>query len=100
MFTTAPHLYSNETMLTAIIAGWLAGIVTRGYGFGAPMNFLLGFVGGMLARIIVELGVPRPAWPLRLLASTLGALVVIWIGRRVAVATRPSSEPSGDKTTR
>ena len=41
------------TILIGLIAGWLAGKIMRGSGYGALMDILLGIVGGLLGRFIL-----------------------------------------------
>lgn len=36
-------------LLTGGIAGWLAGLIVKGYGFGIPGNILVGILGSLIA---------------------------------------------------
>lgn len=39
------------TLLVGAIAGWLAGQIVKGYGFGLAGNIVVGIVGAVLARL-------------------------------------------------
>lgn len=82
-------------IIIAVVAGWLAGRLTRGHGFGGPMNFLLGLVGAILAAFVLNrVGIERLNLPLAIAASTVGALVIIWLGRQVSTMTAKSPPAS------
>jgi uncharacterized membrane protein YeaQ/YmgE (transglycosylase-associated protein family) len=38
-----------------ILAGWIAGILTRGTGFGCITNVIIGLVGAFIGQLILEL---------------------------------------------
>ena len=57
-------LYVPQSMigwlLTGLIAGWLAGKVSRGRGFGCIANIFLGLIGAVLGGwIFSKLGIER-----------------------------------------
>jgi len=70
-------------LLIGAIAGWLAGVIVEGGGFGLLINMLLGIVGAFLAALLF----PRLGLGLTLgggvvgaiVASTLGAVVLLLI---------------------
>ena len=82
------HL-SNESLLViifvGIIAGWLAGLIMRGGGYGVIGDIVLGILGafaggwlwGLLMHEDVMLGFNLPS----LLIAVLGAVVLIAISR-------------------
>jgi uncharacterized membrane protein YeaQ/YmgE (transglycosylase-associated protein family) len=72
-------------ILIGLIAGWLAGKVTRGKGFGCLANVLLGLVGAVIggwifSRLHIE------AWGFigSLAAAVVGAVLLVSIGRLFA----------------
>jgi uncharacterized membrane protein YeaQ/YmgE (transglycosylase-associated protein family) len=72
-------------ILIGLIAGWLAGKVTRGKGFGCLANVLLGLVGAVIggwifSRLHIE------AWDFigSLAAAVVGAVLLVSIGRLFA----------------
>ena len=45
------------TIIVGIIAGWLAGQVMRGGGYGVIVDLLLGLVGGLVERVDFKINV-------------------------------------------
>ena len=67
-------------ILTGLIAGWLAGQVMKGGGYGVVMDIILGLLGGMLGGwIFGRLGI----WPG---SGMLGAIIVAFVGAVILVA--------------
>ena len=76
-------------LVVGAIAGWLAGLVVKGYGFGLLGNIVIGIVGAFIGQwLFPSLGLWNlPGLPGDILSATLGAiilLVVIGLIRRVA----------------
>jgi uncharacterized membrane protein YeaQ/YmgE (transglycosylase-associated protein family) len=76
-------------LIVGAIAGWLAGIVVKGYGFGLIGNIVVGVIGAFIGNwLFPSLGLfDLPGYPGIILSATLGAillLVVIGLIRRVA----------------
>ena len=72
------------TILIGLIAGWLAGKVMKGRGFGVPMDILLGIVGGMVGRFLFGLvGLAAFGLTGSIVVSFVGAVVLIWIARQL-----------------
>jgi uncharacterized membrane protein YeaQ/YmgE (transglycosylase-associated protein family) len=69
-------------LLVGLIAGWLAGKVSRGRGFGCIANVLLGLVGAVLGGwIFSQLGIVRFGFIYSLAAATLGAVILVAVAR-------------------
>jgi uncharacterized membrane protein YeaQ/YmgE (transglycosylase-associated protein family) len=67
-------------LLIGLIAGWLAGTVSRGRGFGCLANIFLGLVGAVLGGwIFSKLGIERFGFIYSLAAATLGAVILVAI---------------------
>lgn len=67
------------------VAGWLAGLLTRGGGFGMLMDIVLGivgaFIGGKLAGVLgIHVGA---GWVSSLLTATAGAVLIVLVTRLV-----------------
>jgi uncharacterized membrane protein YeaQ/YmgE (transglycosylase-associated protein family) len=82
MMATEPLLIF---LLIGAIAGWLAGVIVRGYGFGLIGNVLIGivgaFVGGWLfTRFHLVHG---NGFLGDILGATIGAVVVLFLIRLV-----------------
>jgi uncharacterized membrane protein YeaQ/YmgE (transglycosylase-associated protein family) len=63
------------------IAGWLAGLIVRGAGFGLIGNIVIGIIGALLAgwllpRLGVSLGV---GWVRDIINATIGAVIILVI---------------------
>lgn len=76
-------------LLIGALAGFLAGIVVKGYGFGVVGNIVVGIVGAVLAgALLPRLGLyPGADLTGQIISATLGAvglLALISFVRRVA----------------
>jgi uncharacterized membrane protein YeaQ/YmgE (transglycosylase-associated protein family) len=81
---------SNEILivivLVGILAGWLAGHIVRGGGFGLIGDLLIGIVGAfigdwLLPRLNIHLGVGTAA---SIVNATIGAIVLLILIRLIA----------------
>jgi uncharacterized membrane protein YeaQ/YmgE (transglycosylase-associated protein family) len=69
-------------VLVGLVAGWLAGKVSRGRGFGCIANIILGLVGAILGGwIFTKLGILGGGIIYSIAAATLGAVVLVTIAR-------------------
>lgn len=68
------------------IAGWLAGKIVSGYGFGFVGNLVIGIIGACIGGLVLpQLGIIPASTLGNLIAATLGAvmlLVVLGLLRR------------------
>ncbi len=72
-------------ILIGLIAGWLAGKVTRGAGFGCLADVILGLIGALLGGwIFLKLGIFGGGFLFSLAAATVGAVVLVAIARLFA----------------
>jgi uncharacterized membrane protein YeaQ/YmgE (transglycosylase-associated protein family) len=72
-------------LLVGLIAGWLAGKVSRGRGFGCIANVILGLVGAILGGwIFTKLGIFGGGLIYSIAAATIGAVVLVSIARLFA----------------
>jgi len=68
------------TIIIGILAGWLAGKIMSGGGYGVIMDLVLGLIGGVIGGwIFTQLNVAGPE-------GFIGSLVVATIGAIVLVA--------------
>lgn len=81
---------SNESLIiivvVGVIAGWLAGKIVRGWGFGLLGDLLVGIIGAyigdwLLPRLNVHVGTGIIAL---IVNATIGAIVLLLILRLVA----------------
>ena len=70
-------------ILIGAIAGWLAGTIMKGNGYGILMNIVLGIIGALVGGWMFDvLGIYTGAGLIgSLITATVGAIVVIAISR-------------------
>ena len=62
------------------LAGWIAGLIIEGYGFGVAGNVVLGSIGSLLAGATAHwLGFSSNGVFINILSATIGALAVLGI---------------------
>ncbi len=68
-------------LVIGAIAGWLAGKIVRGAGFGLIGNIVVGIVGALVAGCVLpQLGVHLAVgWLGSILDATIGAVIVLVI---------------------
>jgi uncharacterized membrane protein YeaQ/YmgE (transglycosylase-associated protein family) len=60
------------------IAGWLAGVLVKGYGFGLIGNIVVGILGAGIAGLLApRLGLHTESFGGNIIASLLGALILL-----------------------
>lgn len=66
-------------LLVGLIAGWLAGQLTRGRGFGVVLNIVVGVIGAYLGGIIFRAaGVAGHGTLWMIISATIGAMVLVF----------------------
>jgi uncharacterized membrane protein YeaQ/YmgE (transglycosylase-associated protein family) len=66
------------TIFLGMIAGWIAGLVMRGSGFGVIADIIIGLVGAVIGRWIFSLIGATPHGRIGYLAmSVVGAIVLV-----------------------
>ena len=65
-------------ILIGAIAGWLAGVLVKGYGYGLIGNIVIGIVGAGIAGLLAPaLGIHTESMGGNIVASLLGALILL-----------------------
>ena len=64
------------TLIIGAVAGWLAGVLVEGAGFGLLINMLLGIAGAFIAALLF----PRLGLGLTLGGGIVGAIVTSALG--------------------
>ncbi len=71
-------------LIIGIVAGWLAGKITRGHGFGLVGDLAVGILGALVGGFLFRLiGVVSFGLIGSLATATLGAVVLLWLIRRL-----------------
>ena len=69
-------------VIIGLIAGWLAGKVSRGRGFGCLADIILGMVGAIIGGwIFLKLNIRGDGLIFSIAAATLGAIILVAIAR-------------------
>jgi uncharacterized membrane protein YeaQ/YmgE (transglycosylase-associated protein family) len=69
-------------VIIGLIAGWLAGKVSRGRGFGCIADIILGMVGAIIGGwIFLKLKIQGGGLLFSIAAATLGAVILVAIAR-------------------
>lgn len=72
-------------IIIGLLAGWIAGHLTRGRGFGCLVDVILGLIGAVIGGwIFTRLGVTILGFWGSLAAATVGAVVLVAIARLFA----------------
>jgi uncharacterized membrane protein YeaQ/YmgE (transglycosylase-associated protein family) len=67
-------------IIIGLIAGWLAGKIARGAGFGCLTDIILGLVGSVLGGwLFMKLGIMGGGFLFSLAAATVGAVILVAI---------------------
>ena len=68
-------------LLVGAVAGWLAGLIVRGAGFGLIGNIVIGIIGALLASwLLPQLGVSLGGSAIRdIVNATIGAVIILVI---------------------
>ncbi len=60
------------------IAGWIAGLIVEGYGFGLLGNIIVGIIGAAIAGLVTPLlGLSIETKLGNIIAATLGAIILL-----------------------
>jgi uncharacterized membrane protein YeaQ/YmgE (transglycosylase-associated protein family) len=69
-------------LLIGLVAGWLAGLMFRGRGFGCVTDIVLGLVGSVIGGWLFNyFGIMGGDFYYSLAAATVGAMVLVGISR-------------------
>lgn len=72
-------------LLIGAVAGWLAGLIVKGYGYGLLGNIVIGIVGAFIAGLLL----PRVGLSLgggiigAIIAATIGAVILLFLIRLI-----------------
>ena len=83
------HIYSIYVpqsliawLLIGLIAGWLAGKISHGRGFGCLADIFIGLIGALLGGwIFTKLGILGGGFIYSIAAATIGAVLLVGIAR-------------------
>ena len=65
-------------IVIGLIAGWLAGKISRGAGYGCVTDIILGLIGSVLGGwLFMKLGIFGGGFLVSLAAATVGAVIIV-----------------------
>jgi uncharacterized membrane protein YeaQ/YmgE (transglycosylase-associated protein family) len=65
-------------LATGALAGWVAGTLTRGAGFGLVVNIVVGIIGGIIGGGLSDLlGIDAEGWLASFAMAVVGAVVLL-----------------------
>ena len=71
-------------IISGIIAGWIAGLLVRGRGFGLIGDLIIGLLGGLIGGWLAGLmGIQASSLIAQILVAALGGVVLVAIIRLV-----------------
>jgi uncharacterized membrane protein YeaQ/YmgE (transglycosylase-associated protein family) len=74
-------------VIVGLIAGWLAGKVMKGGGYGTLMDIVLGIAGGVVGGFVFGLlGLSASGLTGSIIVSFVGAVILIWLVRQLKKA--------------
>jgi uncharacterized membrane protein YeaQ/YmgE (transglycosylase-associated protein family) len=69
-------------IVIGLVAGWLAGTVSRGRGFGCIANILIGMIGAVIGGwIFTKLNIQGAGILYSIAAATVGAVLLVGVAR-------------------
>ena len=77
-------MYLLWEIVIGILAGFLAGKIMRGRGYGVLIDLLLGLVGSVVGGFVFGLlGIYASSLIGTLVVATVGAVILVWLVRRL-----------------
>ena len=75
-------------LIIGAIAGWLAGLIVKGYGFGLVGNIVVGIIGALIAGwLFPTLGFTLGGgWLAAIVHATIGAVILLFLIKMVRSA--------------
>lgn len=75
------------SLLIGLVSGWLAGMISRGGGFGILGDLVVGVIGSFVGGFVFNLiGLSAYGTIGSIISSTIGAIVLLWVLRMFHVA--------------
>lgn len=78
-------MYLIAQIVIGIAAGWLAGKIMRGRGFGVLIDLLVGILGSVLGGFVFSLlGLYSSGLIGHLVTATVGAMLLLYLARKLS----------------
>ena len=69
------------------VAGWLAGQILKGAGFGLVGNIIVGIAGALVAGLLLPNLIPIGVIPGQIISATIGAIILLFVISLIRKAT-------------
>jgi len=67
-------------LLIGAVAGWIAGLLMKGKGFGLAGNIVIGIIGALIGGFLFGLlGIHTGGFLGSIITATIGAVLLIWV---------------------
>ena len=66
-------------LVIGAIAGWLAGLIVKGYGFGLIGNIVVGIIGAFIGGYLLPGYLPLEGLVGSIVSATIGAIILLFI---------------------
>ena len=66
-------------LVIGAVAGWLAGQVMKGAGFGLIGNIVVGVLGAIVAGYLLPGVIPIPGIVGQIISATIGAVILLFV---------------------
>ena len=74
-------------IVVGLVAGWAAGKIMKGSGYGPAMDIVLGIVGAIVGGLLLGLlGIHAEGLIGSIIVAIVGAVFLIWLSRRLKKA--------------
>ena len=74
-------------IVVGLVAGWAAGKIMKGSGYGAAVDIALGIVGAVVGGFLLGLlGIHGEGLIGTIVVAIIGAVFVVWLSRRLKKA--------------
>lgn len=68
-------------LIIGAVAGWLAGVIMKGYGFGLAGNIVVGIIGAVIAGwLLPRIGLPTTGGIImQIIYAAIGAIILLFV---------------------
>ena len=74
-------------IIVGLIAGWAAGRIMKGGGYGVGVDIILGIAGGVVGGVLLGLlGIHASGLVGSIIVAIIGAVFLIWLSRKIKKA--------------
>jgi uncharacterized membrane protein YeaQ/YmgE (transglycosylase-associated protein family) len=74
-------------IIVGLIAGWAAGKIMKGGGYGVVMDIILGIIGAVVGGwLLGALGIQAGGFISTIIVAIIGAIFLIWLTRLIKKA--------------